>query len=296
MTHGEIRAFDLRFRHQDGSWRNLEGTASNLLADAAVAGIVVNARDVTDRKRAEQELREREDQLRQAQKMEAIGRLAGGVAHDFNNLLTVINGYCEFLLSDMGAEHPLRSCTMEIQEGRPESGELTRQLLTFSRKQMVQPSVLDLNDVIRDSENMLRRVIGEDVEFICNLDGCPGGVEVDANQIHQVMMNLAANARDAMPSGGKLIIETSLIDVMQEVIHVFVPAVTSCSRSVIPAREWTSDPTTDFRAIFYPERTRKRHRTGAVYCLWNRRTEWWAHRGGKRGRQGSELPDLSTPG
>jgi PAS domain S-box-containing protein len=205
----KARPFDLRFRHQDGTWRSLTGTASNLLDDPAIRGIVVNARDVTERRQAEQKLRERDDQLRQAQKMEAIGLLAGGVAHDFNNLLTVINGYSELLLAKMDIRHELRSDVREIRNAGERAAQLTRQLLAFSRKQVLEPAVLDLNDIVREVESVLRRIIGEDIDLICKLEPSLGGVEADASQLHQVIMNLAVNARDAMPLGGRLVVETA---------------------------------------------------------------------------------------
>jgi PAS domain S-box-containing protein len=206
---GETRAFELRVRHQDGSFRVLEGVATNLLADPNVTGIVINARDISERRVAEQSLREREEQLRQSQKMEAIGRLAGGVAHDFNNLLTVINGYSEFLLSTLEASDARHAYTQSIHEAGQRAADLTRQLLAFSRKQMLRPEVLNLNDIVRDTERMLRRLIGEDIELICRLNPELGGVEADVSQVHQVLMNLCVNARDAMPGGGRLTIETA---------------------------------------------------------------------------------------
>jgi signal transduction histidine kinase len=147
-----------------------------------------------------------EDQLRQSQKMEAVGRLAGGVAHDFNNLLTVIAGYTALLQEDLGdREQPELE---EIQAAVKRAAELTRQLLTFSRKQVRQPQVLDVNTVVSGMEGMLRRLIGEDVTLVTALSGDLGKVKADPGQMEQVIMNLAVNARDAMPGGGKLLIET----------------------------------------------------------------------------------------
>lgn len=206
---GDTRAFELRVRHQDGTFRVIEGVATNLLADPNVAGIVVNSRDISERRAAEQSLREREEQLRQAQKMEAIGRLAGGVAHDFNNLLTVINGYSEFLLGTLEPADPRYAYTQSIHDAGERAADLTRQLLAFSRKQMLRPEVLNLNDIVRDTQRMLRRLIGEDIQLVYRLDPDLGGVEADVSQVHQVLMNLCLNARDAMPRGGKLTIETA---------------------------------------------------------------------------------------
>jgi PAS domain S-box-containing protein len=205
---GRTESFELRIRHHDGSHRSIEGLARNLLADPAVAGIVVNARDVSDRHRAEAQLRERDELLRQAQKMEAIGRLAGGLAHDFNNLLTVINGYGELLLETLDSSDHRHAYAKDIRAAGEQAASLTRQLLAFSRKQMLTPAVLNVNDVVRDTERILRRVIGEDIELVCRLDPSIGPVEADRNQLQQALFNLAANARDAMPHGGRLTIET----------------------------------------------------------------------------------------
>ncbi|HLK63236.1 MAG TPA: ATP-binding protein [Bryobacteraceae bacterium] len=210
-TAGCTESFALRFRHRNGTFRSMEGLAANLLADPAVAGIVVNVRDVSERRRAEQVLREREDQLRQAQKMEAIGRLAGGVAHDFNNLLTVINGYSELLTGALPVGERLHGYAKDVRDAGDQAADLTRQLLAFGRKQMLDPAVLNVNDVVRETDRMLRRVIGEDIELICRLDPSIGPVEADRNQLQLVLMNLAVNARDAMPLGGRLTIETSEI-------------------------------------------------------------------------------------
>ncbi|SPF34987.1 putative Histidine kinase [Candidatus Sulfopaludibacter sp. SbA4] len=201
--------FALRFRHHDGSYRLLEGLATNLLTDPAVSGIVINARDVTERHLAEQALRERDEQLRQAQKMEAIGRLAGGVAHDFNNLLTVINGYSEFLLNALDASDRRHGYAQSIRDAGEHAADLTRQLLAFGRKQLLRPTVLNLNAIVGGTERILRRLIGEDIDLVCALDPAAGGVMADANQVHQVLMNLCANARDAMPEGGTLTIATA---------------------------------------------------------------------------------------
>ena len=141
--------------------------------------------------------------------MESIGRLAGGVAHDFNNLLTVINGYADLALRRISASDPVYSQIEAIRSAGDRAAELTMQLLAFSRKQVLQPKALSLNDIVHDSERMLRSVIGEEIELVCILDPSLRRVEADPGQLHQVIVNLAVNARDAMPSGGKLIIETA---------------------------------------------------------------------------------------
>src|ERR1039458_4500910 len=167
------------------------------------------AEDVTERRALEQ-------QLRQSQKMEAVGRLAGGIAHDFNNLLMVISGYSEFLLDRLGPEPALRAPAQEIASAAGRATSLTRQLLAFSRKQMLAPKVLDLNGVVAENLKMLTRMIGEDVDLVMVPATGLGAVRADAGQIEQVIMNLAVNARDAMPSGGKLTIETSNVSLDED--------------------------------------------------------------------------------
>jgi PAS domain S-box-containing protein len=160
------------------------------------------AEDVTERRALEQ-------QLRHAQKMEAVGRLAGGIAHDFNNLLMVISGYSEFLLERIGPNPALRNPAQEIGQAAERATTLTRQLLAFSRKQMLAPKLMDLNAVVTENLKMLTRLIGEDIALVMVPGGNLGAVKADPGQIEQVIMNLAVNARDAMPQGGKLTIETA---------------------------------------------------------------------------------------
>jgi nitrogen-specific signal transduction histidine kinase/ActR/RegA family two-component response regulator len=173
-------------------------------ADGKPCGRLEINTDVTERRRVE-------DQLRHTQKLESVGRLAGGVAHDFNNLLTVINGYTEMLMADMPRDDAMREILVEIRAAGERAAGLTRQLLAFSRKQLVQPTVLSINDVVTDVEKMLRRLIGEDIAIVIRLAPSAGAIKADAGQIQQILMNLAVNARDAMPAGGTLILETAYV-------------------------------------------------------------------------------------
>jgi two-component system, cell cycle sensor histidine kinase and response regulator CckA len=166
-------------------------------------------RDISDRKRAEEALVRTEEQLRRSQKMEAIGRLAGGIAHDFNNLLTVINGYSEQLVEGLTADDPWHAAADEIFKAGQRATTLTRQLLAFSRKQVLEPRPFDLNRALKEMKKMLRRVIGEDINLVSVMAPDVKPIKADLGQIEQVIMNLVVNARDAMPDGGKLIIETA---------------------------------------------------------------------------------------
>jgi two-component system, cell cycle sensor histidine kinase and response regulator CckA len=168
--------------------------------DGTLVRLVGTASDITDERRLE-------DQLRQAQKMESVGRLAGGIAHDFNNLLTVINGTVELILSDAGHHEPLRGDLSAIREAGDRAATLTRQLLALSRQQILSPQVVDLRALLQDLHRILQRLIGEDIELRLSLASDLGRVKVDPSQFEQVILNLAVNARDAMPNGGTLLIE-----------------------------------------------------------------------------------------
>ena len=176
--------------------------------DRRVVGVIHVVRDITDRKRHDEDLRKSSDMLRQSQKMEAIGRLAGGVAHDFNNLLTVIGGYSDLLAQRLPPDSPYREGVEQIRKAATRASSLTRQLLAFSRKQVIAPSVADLNEVVAGIETMLRRLIGEDIDLVTVLRPDLWNVRIDTGQIEQVLLNLAVNARDAMPGVGKLLVET----------------------------------------------------------------------------------------
>jgi PAS domain S-box-containing protein len=220
---GEPEALtEVRFRHRDGSWRILQVRGRLNALDPGEEVIVLTARDITERRRAEEELRrqrtyrkraekalaESEAQLRQAQKMEAIGRLAGGVAHDFNNVLTAIKGHAQLLLDEMCDSEPRREDAEEIWRSAERAAGLTRQLLAFSRKQILKPVPVDLNGIISGLEKMLERLVGEEVVFAMALSHDLGRVLADPGQIGQVIMNLVVNASDAMPGGGLLTVMT----------------------------------------------------------------------------------------
>ncbi len=189
--------------------------ASHELDDMALSGFGAAAGDIArqiDRRRVAEALQESEVQLRQLQKMEAVGRLAGGIAHDFNNLLTVILGRSRLLLDAMTADHPHRRSVKSIDDTAERAAVLTRQLLAFTRKQVLDPAVLDLNEVVTGMTDLLQRLIGEQVELTVVPGGSLGRVKVDRGQIEQVIVNLVVNARDAMPDGGRITIETSAVE------------------------------------------------------------------------------------
>jgi two-component system cell cycle sensor histidine kinase/response regulator CckA len=197
-------------RRSDGPWRHLKKDGSTLAVTVSSSEIrfrgtparLVLATDMTEKTRLEA-------QLLQAQKMEAVGRLAGGVAHDFNNLLGVITGYSEMIRKDLERHHPVQKRVDQIEKAAQRAAALTRQLLAFSRKEVHQPKVLDLNEVVADVDKMLQRLIGEDIELVVSAGADLLNVRADPGQIEQVIVNLVVNARDAMPQGGQVTIETA---------------------------------------------------------------------------------------
>lgn len=209
--HGAC-AFPIRFRSEilgvvEFLSRSIREPDPDLLAMMVTIGSQIG--QFIQRKRVEQALSESEEQLRQSQKLEAIGQLAGGISHDFNNLLTVIGGYSSILLNKLDHDSPFRVSVEEIKKASDRASGLTRQLLAFSRKQILQPKILDLNVVVSELDKMVRRLIGEDIDLLAITDPNLGNVKADPGQIEQVLLNLIVNARDAMPAGGKLTIETA---------------------------------------------------------------------------------------
>jgi two-component system, cell cycle sensor histidine kinase and response regulator CckA len=203
-----VRYDDLPLKTRDGRSINVE-FVSNVYGVSGKKVVQCNVRDITKRKSVERS----EQQLRQSQKMETVGQLAGGIAHDFNNLLGVILGYCEILENGSGLADRARGMIAEIKNAGTSAKELTRHLLAFSRRQVLQPVFLDLNETVRSFKTMLSRLIGDDVELVSALRSDLGTVRADPIQIEQVLMNLAVNARDAMPEGGRITIGTSNVEI-----------------------------------------------------------------------------------
>jgi two-component system cell cycle sensor histidine kinase/response regulator CckA len=210
VRHGEISLNELvRIQGFDGSERVILNSAVPIMgAGGAIEGAIVLNQDVSQQRAAEEALQRSEEQLRQAQKMEAVGQLAGGIAHDFNNLLTAILSYCDLLLQEVRQGDPLRSDVEQIRQAGQRAAGLTRQLLAFSRRQVLQPKVLSLNSIVSDTDGMLRRLIGADITLDISYDPGLWYVLADPGQIEQVLVNLVVNARDAMPQGGRLAIST----------------------------------------------------------------------------------------
>jgi two-component system cell cycle sensor histidine kinase/response regulator CckA len=206
-----------RHRKKDGTIIEVETSASSIKWSGR-RSMLVMMKDITDRKLLEEALKERDEQLRQASKMEAIGRLAGGIAHDFNNLLTAITGYSDLSLRHLSKDDPLYRNIQEIKKAGERASGLTRQLLAFGRKLGLQPRVLDLNAIVSDMKRMLPRLIGENIELQTKMDPELWRIRADQGQVEQLIMNLSVNARDAMPFGGKLLIETANVEMDREIV------------------------------------------------------------------------------
>jgi two-component system, cell cycle sensor histidine kinase and response regulator CckA len=206
--HGCVRDLEITYRTKSGEER-IALDSAEALEIAGQECIIGIFRDITEKKFLEK-------QLRQTQKMEAVGQLSGGIAHDFNNLLGVIIGYSEILEQRLPQNDPLRKECGQIKKAGQSAASLTRQLLAFSRQQVLEPKVLDLNSIVLHVEKMLRRLIGEDIDLKATLGAGLGCIKADQSQVEQVIMNLAVNARDAMPQGGKLLIETANVDLDED--------------------------------------------------------------------------------
>jgi len=202
---GRMDGFEVRWKRKDAAIITVRISGRAVASDEPTDVLEAIAEDITER-------RVLEDQFRQAQKMEAVGRLAGGIAHDFNNLLMVISGYTEVLLGQITIGHPLHSKAEAIQQASDRATSLTRQLLAFSRKQLLELKVIDVNAIVADMERLLRPLIGEDIELTTNLAPAVGCTRADAGQLEQVIMNLVVNAKDAMPNGGKICIRTASVN------------------------------------------------------------------------------------
>ena len=221
---GKAHRQEVLWKRKDGTpiWLELDARAVRN-ADGTTRYFEGFVHDVSERKKSEEEKRRLQEQLVQAQKMEAVGQLAGGIAHDFNNLLTAITGYSELLLGELPPEDLRRSHAEEIRKAGERAASLTQQLLAFSRRQVLEPKVLDVNVVVSDIERMLRRLIGEHIELKTRKTPDVWKVKADPGQIEQAILNLVLNARDAMPSGGTLAIETSNAELDQEFARSHVP-------------------------------------------------------------------------
>ena len=228
-TAGDVMAHVLRAAHA-GGWngellsRRKDGSefpiglSTSQITDerGAAIGLLCVARDITERKEADLALHEIQDRLRQAQRMEAVGKLAGGIAHDFNNLLTVMTGYTEMALADLDKSHALFQNIDQIRQACDRATALTRQLLAFSRRQLLAPKILDVYDVVWRMGSMLRRLIGENIQLAITPASVPAWALADAGQLEQVILNLAVNARDAMPAGGRLVVAVSTRDLGED--------------------------------------------------------------------------------
>ena len=221
---GSIRNFQCNALKKDGTQCPVELSAS-LIVDKGgkPRALMAVLRDITERKRAEMEMTVLQEQLHQSQRMEAIGQLAGDIAHDFSNLLSIIKGYTNFSLHTLKEDDPLQENIKEIQKATERATALVRQLLDFSRHQVMEMKVLDLNTLLRDLDKMLHQVISEDIKLVMRLAEDLGKVKVDPKNIEQVILNLVVNARDAMPSGGKLFIETANVELDEEYARTHNP-------------------------------------------------------------------------
>ena len=251
---------------------------------------------ITDRKRAEAEKEKLQAQLLQAMKMEAVGRLAGGVAHDFNNLLTVITGYSELLLQKVGKESPMHGEVEEIKRAGERAASLTQQLLAFSRKQIIEPKVVHLDHLVAEMHKMLARLIGENIALQATTGKSLGSVKVDPGQFQQILMNLVVNARDAMPDGGKIVIETANVDLDEGycALHPYVKPgrFVMLAVSDTGTRDERRGQGAHLRAVLHHEGAGERNGPGPCDDLRRGASGGRLHRGVLGGRDRDDLQDL----
>ncbi len=265
-----IKGFETNFRRRDGS--TLPVRISGFLVQDAdrTEHFEGYAEDMTQQSTLEQ-------QVRQVQKLEAVGRLAGGMAHDFNNVLVVIKLSTELMLGQITPDNPLSKLLLQVSNAADRAAALTRQMLAFGRQQMMQTRIINLNSVVGETSHMLRRVIGEDIQLVTNLSNTVDNARLDPDQVAQVMLNLAVNARDAMPDGGTLHIETSNVDLDDAYTKAHPPVQpgryvmlavgdtgTGIDKSILPAH---------LRSLLHHQGPRQRHRAGVVHRVRHRKAE-----------------------
>ncbi|HMD35291.1 MAG TPA: response regulator [Vicinamibacterales bacterium] len=251
---GEAILQELRLRQSNGAWAVAEAVVVNRLDDASVRAIVVTARNVTDRRRLE-------DALRESQKMETIGQIADGVAQDLNNVMTAILGYCGLILDELPAGHPLRSDVEEVRAAGERAAEVTRQLLAFSRRRVVQPQIVDVNELVGQLEKLLRRTLGDQIALAIRCGQPVAPIRVDPSSLEQVILNLALNAKDAMSDGGRLTIEMTnaeIADTAESRLPDVSPPAGSYVRIAISDTTRGLDEETR-RHLFEPFFTTRRH-------------------------------------
>jgi two-component system cell cycle sensor histidine kinase/response regulator CckA len=256
-THQAQPATTIGLRRADGrmAWVVFSVSPVSNPETGQMTGALVTFLDVTERKHLE-------EQLRQSQKMEAVGRLAGGIAHDFNNLLTAIIGYSQLLLGRLEVGNPMQEELEEIRKAGERAASLTRQLLAFSRKELLQPQVLDLNALVANLDKMLRRLIGEDIELVTIFGPRLECVEADPAQLEQVVLNLVVNARDAMPQGGKIVIETMNLELDEAYAHQHVSVSPGRYVMLAVSDQGCGMDAETLKHIFEPFYTTKHHAEG----------------------------------
>jgi PAS domain S-box-containing protein len=289
MQTGEGYELDLELADRAGPtrWICARGEAKRD-PEGRIVGLRGTAQDITERKLLE-------NQFLQAQKMEAVGRLAGGIAHDFNNLLTVTTGYCDLALARIGPQDPLRHDLEEIRKSSDRCAALTRQILAFSRKQILVPKVIHLGDVVADMDKMLRRLIGEDIDLVSVWGKDLWNVKADPGQIEQVIVNLAVNARDAMTQGGKLTIETAnvVLDKMYARGHQCIPRLLrDAGRERYGVRNGRRDVVADLRALLHDEGEREGDRARSFDGLRDREAERRLHQCLQRAGDRDDVQDV----